>query len=734
MRALVVSRVLIVLTSAVLSGASAMAQQPMCGSGAEHDRYLEALHARSRALPRTAAAAEKTATLRDGAFSLPADETIAPGYRPFDLVARSLVFEPRGASRFAMQRTALQYVAPLSAPVRDFESDRSGEPWFAVARDLDFTLPIFGRAVTRIYVTAFNEIRFDPPSFEQTATQFGAAEAVAQPRAVVSPLIITSSKPRALAYPKVFIEESAGSVRVTWSSTAGATFGYDVQAELRGDGTVVFSYPSFRNLRWGAPLISSGFDASVPRTTLASGSDAENDVTTTVAPELRTMLDIRGLEAFRINDADVFSLRVKLGAAPDPAKLGEGESFRYLFVAEDDVGTVDIDGNGVVVTAFGAPRGVRNGVTARLSGDTIEMFGLQRSPSSPTIVSIRVLSYLRPQSRVMDATSTLHARFDPAPKTTSVDLTSLANGTELSLPITESFVLAPLDVYAVWDRLQAEYSLSDEEVDGLAIYQSFFTDIIFYAGAYSTRGNPGVDGISPGMPPYRQMDPRTPALLHMNQLTYNYSAAPATASKVLLHEFGHRWLFHISIAEEGTATRSLNPTSAHPAAYVHTPSAFPVYGENESSVMGGAYFALQGDGSYRARVANMGYSWTDLYLMGLATPSEVPPWFYLAGTSLPTEYWPEEGTVVNNPTRKDVSIDQILAVHGPRSPSTALSQRKFRLLFVLITEPGTQPTDAEIAKLTEWRALAERNFSIATGGRARLVTHYARPTKTRAVR
>jgi hypothetical protein len=130
----------------------------------------------------------------------------------------------------------------------------------------------------------------------------------------------------------------------------------------------------------------------------------------------------------------------------------------------------------------------------------------------------------------------------------------------------------------------------------------------------------------------------------------------------------------------------------------------------------------------------MGYSWTDLYLMGLATPSEVPNWFYLAGTSLPTEYWPEEGTVVTNPTRKDVSIDQVLTVHGPRAPSTSLSQRKFRLLFALITGPGTEPTEAEITKLNEWRTLVERNFSIATGGRARLETKYVRPTKTRSVR
>ena len=218
----------------------------------------------------------------------------------------------------------------------------------------------------------------------------------------------------------------------------------------------------------------------------------------------------------------------------------------------------------------------------------------------------------------------------------------------------------------------------------------------------------------------------------MNQLTYNYSAAETTASKLLLHEFGHRWLYFFRIAENGSADYVLNPVSPHPAAYVHTASAFPVYGEHESSVMGGAYFTPQTDGSYVAHAANMGYSWTDLYLMGLAAPEEVPPWFYLAGTNLPREYWPTEGAIANG-EKREVQLSQIVAVHGARKPSTALSQRQFRVLFILVTEDGVEATDAEVAKLNEWRMLMERNFATATGGRGKLVTTFVRPAKRRAL-
>ena len=110
------------------------------------------------------------------------------------------------------------------------------------------------------------------------------------------------------------------------------------------------------------------------------------------------------------------------------------------------------------------------------------------------------------------------------------------------------------------------------------------------------------------------------------------------------------------------------------------------------------------------------------------------PWFYLANTNpaLPDAYWPQDGIVVQG-NKRDVNVGQIIAAHGARYPSVAASQKEFRVAFVLVTEPGKQPAAAEMAKVNEWRALLERNFALATGGRGKLTTTYVRTNKRRTV-
>src|SRR5688572_21180036 len=97
------------------------ASEPMCGTSSENDLRVLALHERTRQrLTSLAVDPTRPATLREGAFHLQNDETITPGYRPFDLAGQSLVFTPEGNAAFTMRREALQYVDPAGEPVRDF--------------------------------------------------------------------------------------------------------------------------------------------------------------------------------------------------------------------------------------------------------------------------------------------------------------------------------------------------------------------------------------------------------------------------------------------------------------------------------------------------------------------------------------------------------------------------------------------------------------------------------------
>ncbi|HYI07666.1 MAG TPA: hypothetical protein VEK57_01225 [Thermoanaerobaculia bacterium] len=709
-------------------GTAAQADELGCGTSVENTQRVLALHQRSRDRAQVAAQhAGHGPELRDGAFYVEADENIIPGYRPFDLQGQSLVFEPRSPGKYAVRRETLRYREPSAPAVHDFQT---GARTYTYALGTPFAT--LGRPVSRIYITAFNGIYLDEPAAEPGMTQFDSLETMVHRQALVSPLMITNRKPSRLAFAQLFVEENVDGVAVTWRSTAGVGFGYDVQAELRRDGSIVFSYKSMREMKWGAPVVSTGFDpATAPRRVLHATPDAVNE-TTNVREAVRGMLDVANAEVSRIGETEVFALRLKLAVAPDVTKLAPGERLRYSATLDGVQSAVEIDAAGIRVAPFGSSGLIPNGSSARLDGDVLEIYGLQPAPGTQDLRTFRVATFLRPSGVARDLFN-FAIPFDVAQRRVAVDL-SLAASHELTVPIAEPFTLAPFNPYEVWERLQPAFGMTDHSVDAVAMYQSFYTDIIFYAGAYATWSNPQVDGIAPEEAGQGSEAPRTATLLHMNQLTYGYQSAEKTSSQVMLHELGHRWLYFFSIRDNGGLSNVLNPTTAHPAAYVDTRSAFKVYADEESSTMGGGFFTMQGDGTWKARALNAGYSWTDLYLMGLAAPDEVQPWFYLSNTNptLPDAYWPQDGIVVQG-TRRNVNVGQIIDAHGPRNPSAATSQKEFRVAFVLVTEPNKQPTPAEMAKLNEWRRLLERNFALATGGRGRLTTSYVRTTKRRGV-
>lgn len=700
---------------------------PMCGTSPENDARIRAVHERTREGGRVRSLAAKTATLREGAFYVQNDEEITAGYHPFDLEGQTLRFTPAGAG-FTMKREPLVYVEPAGEPVRDFKIDASTHFF---ERELPFPFRFAGRDASRIYVTAYNGIAFDPP-VDETATQFDAIEAAVHRQPILSPLMTTARKPRFLESPKVWVDTLADRVRVTWRSSGNAPFGYDIQAELAKDGSIAYSYKSVTGMRWGTPAILTGFDpATVSRTPLVGVDDSQSDVNVPQIPAaLQPMVNIKRVEVQRLGDSDLFAVRIHLVQPIDLTKFSDTDAIGFQATIGVETAGIEIGRSGTTVASFTGATFERDGASAYVDGNVVELYGIQRDPERAAERSLRVIAFHRPSNRVSD-NATVGIPFTAAPRTLTSDLTQ-ASSAVLPLPIAETFTLGVFDPFEVWNVLRSSHGISDYDYDAVAMYQTHYTDMIFYAGAYATSGNPQVDGVAPYSPGYGRHASRGPTLLHMNQLTYNYSAAEETASKVMLHEFGHRWLYFFSIRENGQTGRFLNPISAHPAAYVHTASAFPVYGANESSVMGGAYFTAQPDGTYKAHVANHGFSWTDLYLMGLAAPEEVPSWFYIANTNLPKAYWPVQGQIANG-ERRDVSLSQVTAVHGPRIPSAALSQRRFRVLFVLVTENG-EPTAEEVAKLNQWRTVMERNFDLATGGRGRLDTTYVNAAKRRATR
>ena len=201
--------------------------------------------------------------------------------------------------------------------------------------------------------------------------------------------------------------------------------------------------------------------------------------------------------------------------------------------------------------------------------------------------------------------------------------------------------------------------------------------------------------------------------------------APVTS-----HEIGHRWINHLK-------HEALRPGGAH----------WPI-GDIATGIMG---FSIAGSGAggtfnYRidqtgpseyqlsAQVPTYRYSMLELYLMGLATPEEVPPFYVFEDQNQGDQL--RHGGILRGGVRH-LTVDSLIAVDGARVPAAAASQREFRLATVVVSL-GRLLSDEEMAFFDRMARRGEADaplrfrdglatgtglpFTLATSGRARLTT------------
>ena len=190
------------------------------------------------------------------------------------------------------------------------------------------------------------------------------------------------------------------------------------------------------------------------------------------------------------------------------------------------------------------------------------------------------------------------------------------------------------------------------------------------------------------------------------------------------HEIGHTWLAAAShLSQDGE--RRLGDSGGHWLSELHAPAPFPRRGTaaENGSVMGGNFWRENSDGTFTRThgwgTKAGGFSWLDLYLMGLATPEEVPDMFLLRNRQ----------RVRGNDYTGDkeiVTMEQILAVMGPRDPPAARAQKVFNAGFVYFVEPDSAP-DPELLRIhAEYRDRALDHWSHVTGGRSQITTRLPR--------
>jgi hypothetical protein len=159
------------------------------------------------------------------------------------------------------------------------------------------------------------------------------------------------------------------------------------------------------------------------------------------------------------------------------------------------------------------------------------------------------------------------------------------------------------------------------------------------------------------------------------------------------HEVGHRWGAYVSAKINGE-TVSLGPWP-HWAPGLQTQVAFPYSLPIEASTLGGGVWQDNFDGTFTQLrdgffVPAAGYSYLDLYSMGLIPAAEVPDFFILKNLVRISK--DANGHAVFKGERTKVTVQDVIAAEGPRLPDIDHSQREFNTGIAVVVEHGQRPS------------------------------------------
>jgi MYXO-CTERM domain-containing protein len=280
------------------------------------------------------------------------------------------------------------------------------------------------------------------------------------------------------------------------------------------------------------------------------------------------------------------------------------------------------------------------------------------------------------------------------------------------------------------------YTAYGDEFDEIVIFTTFEDTGASGAAAYEISAQQDIKGIGQDQFDESLSWGSKTGKLHafvnmMKWDQFDYPGYPITHPDnylypVLGQEFAHRWLsfMHYKDSDGNKSTAMLGRDQAHWASTLQA----------DGSVMDGNMLTQASDGFYDATEFMTRYSSLDLYGMGLIPANDVQPWFLLKNAKTnkgravdPTQYLPTGARLTG--TREDITIDQVLAAEGARTPSWDTSPHAFRIAFVLVTHPGERAGEVlEIARtLDKVRTVWEQQFQLYTRGTGRMCTQVSAP-------
>jgi hypothetical protein len=687
-----------------------------CPSGEELDSFLEARRSLpwGRGVHDRLAAPAPVVTSQDGVLIIEDSGVILRNDRVFDLPMETIELVPVGDG-FQVAFIPPAYESPTGGLLFTGQAG-----WRSESLQLtQFAFPFGGEARTALWVTSSNLVAFEAPTEPvkvglcSLGCYFDEGQVLLDRLPRISPL-----QHGTFMYGRtVFFQEESDRVIVTWRYDNPDNM--DVQVVLFADGRIRLNYAALSGIPWGAVVVVTGNENFWSDLRLGGEvEDPEGDVTIP-APDGPAM-DLLGATARQVGTSELLQVELTLAQPPPPEPE---ERIFYTIEVKDRLS--DPEPLGSVMLQWERGRFYWMSEPTALEGSTLRLnLRLYDLPLSNNDVYLTFTTFRGDTPFEQGDSVVLRAVVAPPDGALMLDLTTDLPATTESQPIYEAFTLP---AFQPGEVLEVVAPLFDDPtaVEAFAIFQNLWTDIFFFAGAYHAGGNSGADGIGFGS----SESPRSPSLLHLNNV-HTYSAEDA-AMMVLSHELGHRWLYHFAIEEEGSPTRILNPAGSHPAGWVGTRAAQVVYEPLDYSVMGGSHWHDHGDGTFSSPPDGLGggngFSWHELYLMGLAEPTEVPDWWYIRDPvpPLPNAYWAPNDTTVSG-ERVEVALDQLIAVEGPRFPVYPDGLQYFLTPVVLVVRPG-EYVPGDIGAVNALCDVWPPRFNTATGFRGSLRCRFHPP-------
>jgi len=186
------------------------------------------------------------------------------------------------------------------------------------------------------------------------------------------------------------------------------------------------------------------------------------------------------------------------------------------------------------------------------------------------------------------------------------------------------------------------------------------------------------------------------------------------------HEMGHRWGADATAKVNGE-TIQLGPV--HWARGLQAPVAFPYQRPVEASAMGGGVWQDNLDGTFTQLdddyyVPATGWSYLDLYLMGMISAAEVPDFFILRNLQQVGKN--ANGHSIFKAERTRVTIQDVIAQEGSRSPDVDHAQKNFNTGFVMVVQHGHTPSKELIERTNGIRTAWMDYWATTTGHRSKM--------------